>query len=157
MFQDLSSCPPAMEAGKGCDGYGLFPGHAREATDVMQAYVQAAFCGKDTWVMLPPDQVPKAHRHIDRPVYKLTRALYGHPDSGWFFGRHCEAHTFQCGFIKIPKCQSCDWHPKLRTFLFVYADDFKMSGPEEGVAECWKALRQPKGSHSGIKMDDPHL
>ena len=41
MFQELGSAPPAMEAGKVCDANGLFEGHATEAADAKQAYVQA--------------------------------------------------------------------------------------------------------------------
>ena len=38
MFQELSSAPPAMEAGKAADAYGLFPGHAVECADAQQTY-----------------------------------------------------------------------------------------------------------------------
>ena len=33
MFQELSSCPPAMEAGKACIAHGMFPGHVVESAD----------------------------------------------------------------------------------------------------------------------------
>ena len=32
----------------------------------------------------------------------------------------------------------------------MYVDDFKMSGPKDGLKESWAAMR-----HQGLKMDDP--
>ena len=55
MFQDLSSCPPAMEAGRACIANGLLKGNAVQAADAVQAYVQAYLQGTETWVVLPPD------------------------------------------------------------------------------------------------------
>ena len=86
MFQELSSSPPAIEAGKACIAHGLFPGRVIEAADATQAYVQAPFCGTETCVILPDDQIPDKHRGIDKPVYRLKRALYGHPNSGGGWG-----------------------------------------------------------------------
>ena len=38
MFQELSSCPAAMEAAKAADGYGLIPGHDTQRADAVMAY-----------------------------------------------------------------------------------------------------------------------
>ena len=135
MFQDLGSCPPAMEAGRACIANGLFPGHIVEAADATQAYVQAPFVGTETWVILPPEQVPDKWKHMGRPAFQLKRALYGHPDSGGFWERHCESQIFQSGFERVPEWNSCYWHPMHKTFLVVYVDDFLLSGPKDGVHE----------------------
>ena len=65
MFQELSSCPPTMEAGRACLAHGLLPGHVVEAADATQAYVQAEFVGTETWVILPEDQVPDKYKGMD--------------------------------------------------------------------------------------------
>ena len=41
IFQDLSSAPAAMSAGKMADAYGLLPGHDTQLADGEQAYIQA--------------------------------------------------------------------------------------------------------------------
>ena len=83
MFQDLGSSPSTMEAARAADAYGAAPGHQAEVADAEQAYVQAELTGTPTWVCLPPDQVREAHKaKFRRPVYRLKKALYGHPDSG---------------------------------------------------------------------------
>ena len=133
MFQELSSCPLAMGAGKACIAHGLFPGNVIEAADASQAYTQAPFVGPATWVVLPEDQVPEHAKHIDRPVFRLTRALYGHPDSGGFWERHCEEQIFAAGFVGVPLWQSCYRHPRHQTHLAVYVEDFLMSAPTVGV------------------------
>ena len=121
----------------------------------MKAYLQ----GTETWVVLPPDQIPKQHLHLHnkgiRLAYRLKRALYGHPDSGGYWERHCEEHLLDCGFTKVPEWQSCYWHPKYRTYLVVYVDDFLMPGPIVGVKTCWEIMRKRSSKHPGIVTDDP--
>ena len=49
MFQNLSSSPPTMEAGKACDAFGIMPGNAVECSDAPQAYIQSELTGPPTW------------------------------------------------------------------------------------------------------------
>ena len=90
VFEELSSSPASMEAGKMCDLWGSMPGHTIQAADGTQAYCQSELRGsKKTWVRLPKSQWPKDKwkkadgewKYTD-PVVPLERALYGHPDSG---------------------------------------------------------------------------
>ena len=91
MFQELSSSPATMPAGKALDAYGLLEGNAIEQADAVQSYTQALLQGHDTWIRLPRDRWPdssfkdgnkrKDPKYHD-PVVKLRLALYGHPDSG---------------------------------------------------------------------------
>ena len=93
-----------MEAGRACIANGLFEGNVVQAADAVQAYVQAHLLGTETWVVLPPDQIPKEHLHLHnkgiRLAYRLKRALCGHPDSGGYWARHCGEHLLDCGFTK---------------------------------------------------------
>ena len=135
---------------------GLLPGLAVEAADATQAYVQSNFVGTETWVILPEDQVPDKYKHtMTKPVFKLKRAPYGHPDSGGFWEQHCEKQVFSAGFQRIPEWQSCFYHPIHRTFLVIYVDDFLMSGPQAGLNACWKAIRCATANHPGIDMENP--
>ena len=150
IFGEMSSSPATMEAGKATDYYGLFPGHDIETADAEQAYTQARLRGIATWASLPPERWPKRWRgKYKQPVVPLRLALYGHPDSGGHWEEHCEKHVLSVGFTKIRDWLSCYFHPRLKLFLVIYVDDFKLAGPTENLAEGWKLLKQ------GIKMDDP--
>ena len=94
LFQDLGSSRASMEASKVADLHGCLPGHEIEQADAEQAYIQAELSGKETWILLPeeawPDSwyecrkgVPDKSKPIYyKPVIRLYKALYGHPDSG---------------------------------------------------------------------------
>ena len=92
MFQELGSAPASMQASKAADAYGLFAGHTVAQADAVLAYIQAKLSGPaTTWVLLPTDQWPAKWQGAYRtPVVPLVLALYGHPDSGGFWERHCE-------------------------------------------------------------------
>ena len=158
MFQDLGSQPASMEAGKATDAYGCIQGHAIQQADAEQAYIQADLEGADTWVMLPEEAYPddwyrdpikaKAMRGIGnrgeclwaRPVVKLKKALYGHPDSGTMWEKHCHKRCLRVGFEPIPNWPSCYQHKGLGLMLTIYVDDFKLSGPTDKLRPGWKLL-----------------
>ncbi len=151
MFQDLGSQPASMEAGKAADCYGLFAGHDIEQADAEQAYVQADLEGTVTYVALPREAWPinndwfiipagtdlstvkqeELKARLNRPVVRLYKALYGHPDSGTMWEKHCHKRTLKVGFQPIPQWPSCYFHRELKLMLTVYVDDFKLSGPEK--------------------------
>ena len=93
-----------MEASKAVDAYGLLPGHIIEQADAQQAYTQAMLGDKipgsksqtpcqvsvNTWVRLPPECRTPAMAKMWDPVVPLIRALYGHPDAGGYWERHCD-------------------------------------------------------------------
>ena len=154
LFQDLGSSPAAMEAGKAVDCYGSFEGHECMQEDAEQAYVQAELKGPKTWVLLPTEAWP-AHWHGKwrKPVVVLKRALYGHPDAGTFWEKHCDGCLRRGGFQAIESWQSCYWHPQLRLFLIVSVNDFEMAGPSENLSRGWEIIRKeinlepPEESH----------
>ena len=95
LFQDLGSCPATMEAGKAVDAHGCFPGHIVQQSVAEQAYVQADLKGSETWVLLPDDAWPPGRKEkgYKRPVVRLIKALYGHPDSGTYWEQHCDSSS----------------------------------------------------------------
>jgi hypothetical protein len=146
IFAELNSCPATIEASKATDLYGLLPGHSSEMADGDQAYTQSKLGGTDTWIVLPPERRPAAWAGMVLPVCLLLLALYGHPDSGGYWEKHCEKHLNRVGFVHIgSEWSSCFWHPELLLFLIVYVDDFKMSGPTANLAIGWELTK--KGIH----------
>ena len=157
IFSELSSAPASMQAAKHLDAYGLLPGHATQLADAESAYTQSRLKGTPTWVRMPREQWPAewVKAGLKDPVCPLILALYGHPDAGGYWERHCEEHLFRVGFKGASTWRSTFWHKELRLLLTVYVDDFKMSGPAGNLAKGWELIRQPYAGLKGIKMDDP--
>ena len=135
IFASLSSSPSSMEASKAADYFGLLPGHDSETSDAEMAYTQSLLGGTETWVRLPKSRWPAewVGKYTD-PVVRLFLALYGHPDSGGYWERKCEAHLKKIGFEPIQDWRSCYFHPTLKVFLVVYVDGIKTSGPKLALA-----------------------
>ena len=110
MFQDLGSSLATMEASKACDFVGCLPGNTSEQADAEQA--QAYLKGPETWVQLPEEHLPERWKTLGlkRPVVRLKKALYGHPDSGTFWEQKCDQKCSEVGFVQIPDWLSCYWH-----------------------------------------------
>ena len=70
----------------------------------------------------------------------MILALYGHPDAGTFWEKHCEARLIEVGFIRVPEWPSVFYHPKYKLFLVVYVDDFKMGGPSANLSIGWDLI-----------------
>jgi hypothetical protein len=132
IFAEISSCPATMEAGKAADAYGMFDNHDVQLADGESAYTQAKLKGTVACVRLPQERWPKEWigKYRD-PVVKLVLALYGHPDAGGFWEKHCEAALNSIGFEKIEPWSSVFFHEELRLMLVLYVDDFKMAGPKK--------------------------
>ena len=132
-----------MEAGKSADFHGHMPGHGIEQSDAEQAYCQSLLGGTEPWVTLPKDRWPAswAKKGFKSPICPLRFALYGHPDAGGYWEKHCETHVKSVGFQHVTDWRSCFWQPKLELFLVVYVDDFKLAGPKGRLAGGWKLIR----------------
>ena len=53
------------------------------------------------------------------------------------------------GFTPIQDWRSCYFHPKLKLFLVVYVDDFKLAGPTKSLPEGWQLIRKK------VRMEEP--
>ena len=69
-------------------------------------------------------------------------ALYGHPDSGGIWEKHCEDQLKTVGWTAVlPEIwRSIFYHAELDLLLVIYVDDFKMAGPEKNLAKGWKTI-----------------
>ena len=161
IFQGLGSSPASTEAGKMADAYGSFPGHGQQHADAEQAYIQAKLEGEEAWVELPEAAwrgtehedkflLPNGRLRFKRPSVRLQKALYGHPDGGTCWDRHCDVCIKSQGLVPIDDWPSCYFHEKYKLFLMVYVDDFKMAGPEDRLEKGWELVRE-----SGLKIEDP--
>ena len=99
LFQDLGNSPATFDASRWADYYGCLPGHDVQMADAIQAYIQAKLSGV-YWVELPDEAWhPSANRHkFRRPVCRLVKALYGHPDAGTMWEQHCHTAVQKVGF-----------------------------------------------------------
>ena len=85
---------------------------------------------------------------FQRPVVRLLRALYGHPDAETYWEVHCDKAVREVGFEPIQNWPSCYFHAKLKLFLVVCVDDFKLAGPSVNISTGWKL------THSRISLGD---
>ena len=144
LFQDFGNSPASFESSRWADMFGCLPGHNVQLADAIQAYIQASLTGVACWVELPDEEwSPWINRKkYRRPVVRLIKALYGHPDAGTMWEKHCDEAVKKLGFVSIgPDWPSMCYYSKLNLLLVVYVDDFKMSGPEGNLAKRWSMLR----------------
>jgi hypothetical protein len=146
IFSETASCPASMEASRAADA----PGQRIEMADGESAYTQAKLGGDDTWVRLPRERWPSSWKKFQDPVCLLVLALYGHPDAGGFWEKHCDKHLKSVGFKPAHQSwMSVCFHDQLKLMLAVYVDDFKLAGPKTNLAQGWKLIG------SKIKMEPP--
>ena len=78
-----------------------------------------------------PDEAwhPLANRHkFRRPVCRLIKALYGHPDAGTMWEQHCHTAVQKVGFKPLgDKWPSLYFHSAMQLLLVIYVDDLKMA------------------------------
>ena len=144
-FQDLGNSPATFEASRWADFYGCLPGHGIKLADAIQAYIQAVLTGPPCWVELPEDAWPDDidFRKSRRPVVRLIKARYGHPDSGTMWEQHCDRKVRELDFVRPvgEEWPSMYFHKKLQLLLVIYVDDLKLAGPEENLTKGWEMLR----------------
>ena len=143
-FQDLDNSPATFEASRWAEFYGCLPGHGVKLADAIQAYIQAVPTGPPCWVELPEDAWPDDidFRKFRRPVVRLVKALYGHPDSGTMWEQHCDRKVRELDFVPVgEEWPSMYFHKKLQLLLVIYVDDLKLAGPEENLTKGWEMLR----------------
>ena len=143
-FQDLGNSPASFESSRWAYMFGCLPGHNVQLADAIQAYIQAPLSGVACWVELPDEAWPPQieRRKYRRPVVRLLRALYGHPDAGTMWEKHCDTAVKKLGFVPIgPNWPSMYFYGKLKLLLVVYVDDLKLAGPSGNLPKGWEMLR----------------
>ena len=157
VFDDQGSSPATIEAARCCDAHGCVPRNDVEQADAEQAYVQADMLGSETLIVLPEEGRPEGCENMhgwstyDRPVVRVEKALYGHPDAGTFWEKRCDERVQAAGFSPVsPEWPLCHYYTKLDLYLVICVNDFRLSGPHGNLAKGWKLLR---GGDEGMGLD----
>ena len=109
VFQNLSESPTGVHTTNTTIAWGSLPGHSTQVSDAIRAYIQSYLNSQhETWVLIPPELRPK-HWKARRPMCRLVKALYGHPESGG----HWEAHLASS---YSHRRQACGQPPQLILF-----------------------------------------
>ena len=87
-----------------------------------------------------------------KPMCRLRKALYGHPESGGHWEKHLEAAIKGMGGEPVENHPSSYWFEGSKLLLTVYVDDLLLSGPTENHEGFWYQLRYGKNP---IKLEDP--
>jgi hypothetical protein len=142
MCQEMSANPTTVQGLSSCLAYGSIPGHKVTTADAVQAYIQAKLKSQyPTWIKLPPELSPAWWRdHFVRPVVRLIKSLYGHPEAGAHWERHLEEILKGMGAQKCSEFLGNYFFPETRLLLAVYVDDFTLAGPVQGHDKFWHDL-----------------
>ena len=151
IYQELSSSPSGIFDVNLTIAYGCCPGNCVMAADAIKAYVQSLLASNSpTYVAIPHELWPQdgsweklgfQRKGYDRPMCRLNKALYGHPESGAHWEAHLTAAIRKCGGCPIPGHPSCFMFEESKQLLTVYVDDLLMAGPIDTQESVWKALR----------------
>ena len=143
IFQELSSSPTSIHSANSAIAYGLLPGHKTTTVDAIRAYVQTTLKSKhETWVHIPRDLQPKEWQgKWTKPMCRLYKALYGHPESGGHWENHLTESVRSLRGEPIWNHPSSFWFPGPKLMLSVYVDDLLLSGPSGAHAKFWEDLR----------------
>ena len=143
--QELSSSPAQIEAVRALEALGLQPGYKVKRNDARRAYLQAYLENADntvTYVHLPKNRWPSHwHGKYHDPVVPLILALYGHPESGGHWEKHCISKLKPLGYQPVPGWNSVFWHADKKALLVVYVDDFALAANECHHDALWKELK----------------
>ena len=147
VFQELSASPTSIQDCNCAIAYGLFPGHSLTTGDAVKAYLQALLRSQyPTWAQIPRELWPEDgswEGKFHRPMCRLVKALYGHPESGAHWEKHfTEIITQKLDGEKVPDHPSLFWFPKSRLLLTVYVDDLLLSGPTDAHDPFWAELQK---------------
>ena len=89
IFQVLNSRPTTITAVNVAVAWGFMVGHKVMVADAVRAYVQSDLRARHpTYIEFPRHVIPKRWRYLRRPVCRLLKALYGHPEAGAHWERH---------------------------------------------------------------------
>ena len=95
--------------------------------------------GDDCWICLPEEaRPPEWAGKYRKPVVRLRKALYGHPDSGTMWEKDCDKHVRSVGFVPAgPEWPSVCFNTTPEILLAIYVDDFKLAGPKGNLKGAW--------------------
>ena len=145
IFQELSASPTGINTANSVIAFGSIEGSKVQCSDAVRAYIQSDLDSlHETWVAVPPELRLSSWSHIRRPMCRLVKALYGHPESGAHWERHLEKVVVKIGGQRVPDHPSLYRFPEQGLLLTVYVDDLLLAGPANRHAEIWAKLKDAK-------------
>ena len=152
VFNELSSSPTNVPDTNSTIAYGLCPGHKVSCADAVRAYIQSELGTKtETWVLVPRELWPtKWGDRFTRPMCRLIKSLYGHPESGGWWERHLTRAIVTLKGVPVSGHPSVFFFKEQRLLLNVYVDDLMIAGDDSKHESFWKALRAIP-----IELEDP--
>ena len=156
VFSELSSSPPTLETCRFLDAISCLPDYFTKNGDAngayCQSYLEAGKYGIVTWVSLPEHRWPKHWKgKYTNPVVRLVLVLYGYPKSGRIWEDDCSTRVLDCGEyggeweIMSDSWPNVFWKPKIKAFMLVYVDDFKLVVWKGDQDELWKKTKTSHG------------
>ena len=108
IYQEMSSRPTTVVAMNVSIAWGAVKGHKTSVADAVKAYVQADLNSVNpTYIEIPSYLCGSRWRNIKRPVSRLLKALYGHPEAGAHWERHLAQIIRSMGGQVLPAHPSC--------------------------------------------------
>lgn len=151
---DLSGKPSDMTAARIAMVQTLANGGVIEQADAQSAYCQAPLLGHPKWLAIPRHlrQLLNIPDHMQNPVCRLRKALYGLVRSGFDWQEHATKELVAKGWST---CWDGEQGVLQKTFrgkrylLVIYVDDFILGGSRTYIKEIWQELQ------GLFMMDDP--
>jgi hypothetical protein len=142
IYQDLAATPTAINSANANIAYGMLRGNKTTSADAVKAYIQSELKSQHpTYVELPKElHPPEWNGRFKRPVVRLVKSLYGHPEAGAHWQRHLECILKELGGEDVDGHSSTFFFSDSSLLLTVYVDDFILSGPCEKHEPFWTAL-----------------
>ena len=105
----MSASPASITAANAIIAFGMLKGHKITPADAVKAYLQSLLNSlAEIWVRLPKEVWPESwffkngRPLFRRPVIRLLRSFYGHPEAGAHWERKLEQELLDMGAIKVP-------------------------------------------------------
>ena len=140
--QSLSASPSMISTANASIAFGQFPGNRVTSADAVKAYVQAdlrSLC--ETWVRLPKETWPASWvERYRRPLIRLIKSLYGHPESGAHWQNHLEEAVRKLGGKTVEGHPSTFFFKQRDQALTVRVDDLLLAGRGESHEMFWQEL-----------------
>eukprot|EP00971_Amphidinium_carterae_P183811 3648649-Amphidinium_carterae.1 len=162
LFKQLSNSPVTMSSARTAMAIGLINGRKVQLRDASQAYLQSWINTKEhtpTFIILPKEWWPdewfdkQGKPLYHSPVCRLTKALYGHPESGAVWEKHLSKVLKNLQWRPV-EGHASTWVKDLpngdgTASLVVYVDDMMMCAPENACDRLWHEI------DSRIEFKDP--
>ena len=147
-FENVTSSATSFESARSIMALSAQENWCLTTSDAESAYIQAELdCrSSETYVTLPQQYLCAAGLKMQeeglRPVFKLRRALYGHPQAGALWEAHRNKLLKTIGWTEVLRGSSVFTHKTIPGALSIYVDDFVLACHASMAGQVWKEIGQ---------------